>query len=82
MPGTTKKRPRSIVPRTPNRFREREISRAMRAAHASGMPVKEITIDPLTGRIAIVVGDPAVAQTGTDLDNWMTERRKKDARPN
>jgi hypothetical protein len=75
-----KKRPPNVVRRTPNRFREREVARVMRAAKASGVPVKEITIDPVTGKIAIVVGDPAGPQTGNDLDKWM-EKRERDARP-
>jgi hypothetical protein len=43
-------------PRTENRFREREVARVMRAAKASKLPVKEITVDPKTGKIGIVVG--------------------------
>ena len=51
MPG---KKP--VHRRTENRFREREVARMVRAAKASGMPVKEITVDPKTGKISIVVG--------------------------
>jgi hypothetical protein len=31
----------------------------MRAARASGVPIREITVDPATGKIAVVVGDIA-----------------------
>jgi hypothetical protein len=57
MPGK-KPAPVHHQPRTENRFREREVARVMRAAKASKLPVKEITIDPKTGKIAVVVGDP------------------------
>jgi hypothetical protein len=56
MPG--KKKPPRHQPRTENRFREREVARVMRAAKASELPVKEIIVDPKTGKIAVVVGDP------------------------
>jgi hypothetical protein len=65
-------------PRTENRFREREVARVMRAVKASGMPVKEIIVDPKTGRIAVVVDDRD--PTSNDLDTWMA-KREKNARP-
>jgi hypothetical protein len=34
-----------------NRFREREVARVMRAAKTSKLPVKEIIVDPKTGKI-------------------------------
>jgi hypothetical protein len=46
-----------VTRRRPNRFREREVARVMRAAKTSGVPVREITVDPATGKIAVVVGD-------------------------
>ena len=69
---------RRQVPRGAARIREREVARVMRAAKASGMPVKEITVDPTTGKIAVVVDDRD--PTSNDLDTWMA-KREKNARP-
>jgi hypothetical protein len=43
-------------PRTPNRFRERELARAVRAATSAG--AKRVEIDPGTGRISVIIGEP------------------------
>jgi hypothetical protein len=43
--------PRS--PRTPNRFRERELARAVRAAKSAGG--ERVEVDPQTGRIIVVI---------------------------
>jgi hypothetical protein len=37
----------------------------MRAARTSGVPVREITIDPATGKIGVIVGE--AADTTEDL---------------
>jgi hypothetical protein len=54
-----------VTRRRPNRFREREVARVMRAARTSGVPVREITIDPATGKIGVIVGE--AADTTEDL---------------
>jgi hypothetical protein len=41
-------------PRTENRFRERELARAVRAAKAAGG--ERVEIDPSSGRITVVIG--------------------------
>jgi hypothetical protein len=65
------------VPRGPNRFTERELARALRAAHRAG-GVARVEVD-LDGRIVLVTAQPESA-SGNDLDNWL-EKRGKDARP-
>jgi hypothetical protein len=42
-------------PRTENRFRERELARAVRAAKAAGG--SRVEIDPGTGRISVIIAD-------------------------
>jgi hypothetical protein len=60
--------------RSPNRFKEREVARALRAAkRAGGVERVELALD---GHINIVLAGPAT-QPGNDLDEWM----KKRARP-
>jgi glycerate-2-kinase len=45
-------RPRS--PRTENRFRERELARAVKAAKAAGG--ERVEVDPASGRITVIIG--------------------------
>jgi hypothetical protein len=73
MPG---KKPAS-GPRTQNRFREREVARVMRAAKSSAVPVKEITVDPRTGRISIVLVGAAGAETGTAVRDDATRAKRR-----
>jgi hypothetical protein len=74
MPGKKSAPPH---PRTQNRFREREVARAMRAAKASGMPIKEITIDPKTGKIGIVLVGAAGAETGAAARDDSTRAKRR-----
>jgi hypothetical protein len=56
-------------------FKNRDITRVIKAARAAGVDVKAVTVDPHTGKIT-------VAQDGSgepnDLDSWL---KKKDAHP-
>jgi hypothetical protein len=68
---------KASVPRGPNRFTERELARALRAAHRAG-GVARVEVD-LDGRIVLFTAKPESA-SGNDLDNWLA-KRGKDARP-
>jgi hypothetical protein len=54
------KPPHPPVPRSRNRFRERELARAVRAAKSAGG--ERVEIDP-TGKISIVIGKSGEAET-------------------
>ena len=62
--------------RGPNRFRQRDVTRAVRAAASAGLKVAAVKIDPATGVIEVVTGDSPV-QDSKPLDAWMA----KHARP-
>jgi hypothetical protein len=47
-------------PRTRNRFRERELARAVRAAKSAGGT--RVEIDPGTGRISVIIGEHAESE--------------------
>jgi hypothetical protein len=47
-------RPKNHTPRTANRFRQKELARAVRAAKDAGGD--RVEVDPETGKISIVVG--------------------------
>jgi hypothetical protein len=57
-------------PRTPNRFRERELKRALRAARAAGG--ERVEVDPETGKISVIL-KPMAAESATDneVENWV-----------
>jgi hypothetical protein len=51
------------LPRTENRFRQREVARALRAAEDAGKDVERVEIDPQTGRIFLIL-----AKSGENSD--------------
>jgi hypothetical protein len=66
----------SVCSTRSNRFTERELARALRAAHRAG-GVARVEVD-LDGRIVLFTAKPESA-SGNDLDGWLA-RRGKDAR--
>jgi hypothetical protein len=50
-------------PRTPSRFRERELARAVRAGKSAG--ASRVEIDPTTGKITVIIGDAEPATKDT-----------------
>ena len=57
-------------------FRQRDVSRAVRAATAAGLKVSAVNINPQTGMIEIVTGESA-GQDSTSLDQWMAKRARQ-----
>ena len=56
------RRQRKQRARTENRFRTREVTRAVKAAKAAGEHVERVEIDPVSGKITVIVvaaPDPA-----------------------
>ena len=66
--------------RSTNRFHERELARAIRAAKKSGMPFDRVEVDPATGKISVIIAKPAdgnTAKTGNEVENWITKHENK-----
>jgi hypothetical protein len=42
-------------------FRQSDLKRALRAAKGAGLEVKQVEIDPATGKIIMMTGDPKKA---------------------
>jgi hypothetical protein len=62
--------------RSTNRFHERELARALRAAKKSGTPFDGVEVDPATGKISVIIAKPADgdnAKTGNEVENWITK---------
>jgi hypothetical protein len=45
--------------RGPTKFTKTSVTRGTRAVLAAGLPVSRVEIDPHTGKIAVIVGQPA-----------------------
>jgi len=55
--------------RGPWTFRPRELTRALRATVAAGIPVKRVEIE--NGKIAVMVGEPDESNVGTvEKNEW------------
>jgi hypothetical protein len=72
------------APRTENRFRQREISRALRAAREADTEVDRVEIDPVTGKISVILAKPeAMPESAAAAKAWVdaTEAIAKSKRP-
>jgi tRNA(Arg) A34 adenosine deaminase TadA len=56
--------------RRPARFTQRDMTRAVRAVAAAGMPVAQVMVDK-DGRIVVTVGEARKAAADNPLDQWM-----------
>jgi hypothetical protein len=69
-----------IARRGSNRFRQRDVARALRAVKDTG-GAGRVEIDPVTGRISVILAQPDEPQASDDLDQWIAKREKnKNAR--
>jgi hypothetical protein len=64
---------RRRTPRTPNRFRERELARAVRAAKVAGG--ERVEVDPHTGKISVIVGKPGADGADNEVENWLSKQK-------
>jgi hypothetical protein len=60
------------------RFRQADISRAVKGAKAAGIPVSQIEIGP-DGRIVLISGQPQASQTHDEYANWKANRNARAA---
>jgi len=59
--------------RSPARFKEREVARALRGARRGGGVVDRVEVDPASGKISVIMVKSGEAGS-TDLDSWMQKR--------
>jgi len=58
--------------RTENRFREREVSRALKAARKAHAEVDRVEIDPVSGKIAVILAKPeAMRESAAAAKQWL-----------
>jgi hypothetical protein len=60
------------VARAPSTFRQRDMTRAVKAVTKAGVNIRRVEID-LAGKIAIITGSETVPQdeTSNPLDQWL-----------
>jgi hypothetical protein len=58
--------------RAPSTFRQRDVTKAVKAVTAAGVGIARVEIDK-AGKIVIVTGKPAVAGLQDDLDRELAE---------
>lgn len=55
-----------------SKFRQSDLTRALKAAIAAGLEIAAVEIDP-TGKIVIMTGAKELAAPKNALDKWMTK---------
>jgi hypothetical protein len=58
------------TPRSPNRFYRRELARALRAARDAGFDVARFEVDPISGRIVVMIDKNDAAARADDRNPW------------
>ena len=51
----------------------RHIVAVIKAARAAGYAINRVEIDPVTGRITIMIGAPGELKEASDLDKWLAQ---------
>ena len=59
--------------RRPSTFRQRDLTAAIKGATAAGCVVARVEIDPITGKITVLIGTAAANEPTTDLDRWLSQ---------
>jgi len=79
--------PRPSPNNKPQKFRQRDLERAIRAARSMGVPIGAVTVDPHTGKITITTGNPNDSNTQDEehgnaaakLDDWVARKNARQA---
>ena len=53
-----------------NNFRQKDVTRAVRAAQAAGIDIHSVEVDPATGKILIMTKVASRNDQLTDMDKW------------
>jgi hypothetical protein len=68
--------------RCPAKFRQQDVTRALRAARAAGLQVTGYEIDPVTGKIIVNTsgGGRPLSAPDSPLDRWLASHAHKTPR--
>jgi hypothetical protein len=62
--------------RSPSRFRQGDVTRAVKGAIAAGVEVREVLVDT-DGKIRVIAGKPVEAIEFNALDRWMATHARE-----
>jgi hypothetical protein len=57
-------------------FRQRDLTAAVKGAIAAGCMVSSVEVDPITGKITVLMGVATANEPTTDLDKWIAKHAR------
>jgi hypothetical protein len=60
--------------RSPGRFTEREVARALRAARRAGGVVDRVEVDPVSGKIAVILA--RLGEAPMQQNPWLADEKR------
>jgi hypothetical protein len=64
--------------RSTNRFNQREVARALKAARLAGENVERVEIDPASGKISVILSEARAPEAGAKAWNDATAELQKE----
>jgi hypothetical protein len=58
------------VSRAPSNFRQSDVTKAINAAKASGLPIARIEVEPKTAKITVIIGEPKENEATPEPNPW------------
>ena len=56
--------------RSPSNFRQQDVTRAINAAKASGLPIRRVEVDAKTAKITVIIGEPTEVEPEPTANPW------------
>ena len=63
--------------RASSTFRQRDVTKALKAASAAGLRITGYKIDPQTGKIEVVTENPEKQDSSMLLDQWIANHARE-----
>ncbi len=58
-------------------FRKTDVTRAVKAATAGGVNIRQIEVDIATGKITLIVGSADTGDQSSALDEWLAKHARE-----
>jgi hypothetical protein len=74
MAKPSKKPPKQPRTRGLSRFKRSEATRLLKSAIDAGMPVRGLEVDPVTGKLCLLFGEPSKGESDdADVEQWLSK---------